>query len=340
MINTVYRLSSPKFFEEFFVEENDFNKIIVRPKFLSICQADQRYYNGNRPAEILNQKLPMALIHEAVGEVVFSRNNDFKTGDNVVMIPNTPTESDEVILENYLRSSKFRSSGFDGFMSEYVFMDDDRLVKLPDDINLEVASFIELISVAVHAIDRFNSFSHERKEVIGVWGDGSLGYIVSLLLKFIFPNSKIYIFGVNDERLALFSFTDRRFKVNEVPDDIKIDHAFECVGSNKSQAAINQIIDLINPQGSLSLLGVSEYQIPINTRMILEKGLNLFGSSRSGRVDFVNTVKLLDEFPELTNYLENLITNKVDISSIQDIDNAFILDNYSKFGKTVLKWDM
>lgn len=340
MINTIYRLSSPRFIEEFFLEETDFNKVVVRPKYLSICQADQRYYNGNRPVEILNQKLPMALIHEAVGEVIFSKNDDFAVGDNVVMIPNTPTESDDVIVENYLRSSRFRSSGYDGFMSEYVFMDADRLVKLPDDINLEVAAFIELISVAVHAIDRFKSFSHERKDVIGVWGDGSLGYIVSLLLKYIFPDSKIYIFGVNDERLALFSFANKRFKVNEVLDDVKIDHAFECVGSNKSQAAINQIIDLINPQGSLSLLGVSEYHIPINTRMVLEKGLNLFGSSRSGRIDFANTVKLLDEIPDLTNYLENLITNKVEIYSIQDIEKAFVLDSNTKFGKTVLKWEI
>jgi len=340
MINTIYRLSSPKFFEEYFMEETDFNKIVIRPKFLSICQADQRYYNGNRPAEVLNQKLPMALIHEAVGEVVFSKNVNFNVGDNVVMIPNTPIEDDSVILENYLSSSKFRSSGYDGFMSEYVFMDEDRIVKLPEDINLEIASFIELISVAVHAIHRFKLFSHDRKEIIGVWGDGSLGYIVSLLLKFIFHSSKIYIFGVNEERLALFSFTNKRFKVNEVPNDIKIDHAFECVGSNKSQAAINQIIDLINPQGSLSLLGVSEYEIPINTRMVLEKGLNLFGSSRSGRVDFINTVNLLSEIPELSNYLENLITNKVDISSIKDIEEAFILDYNSKFGKTVLKWNI
>lgn len=340
MINTVYRLSSPNFFEEFFIEEQDFNKVIVRPKFLSICQADQRYYNGNRPLEILNQKLPMALIHEAVGEVIFSPNNNFNVGDNVVMIPNTPTESDDVILENYLPSSKFRSSGFDGFTSEYVFMTEDRLVKLPKDINLEVASFIELLSVGIHAISRFKSFSHERKEVIGVWGDGSFGYIVSLLLKFIFPDSKIYIFGVNDERLALFSFVDKRFKVNEVPDNVKIDHAFECVGSNKAQDAINQIIDLINPQGSLGLLGVSEYRIPINTRMVLEKGLNIFGSSRSGRIDFEKTVNLLDKYPDLTNYLENVITNRITINSIKDIDDAFILDYNSKFGKTVLKWDI
>ena len=30
------------------------------------------------------------------------------------MIPNTPVEKDDIIAENYLRSSKFRASGFDG----------------------------------------------------------------------------------------------------------------------------------------------------------------------------------------------------------------------------------
>lgn len=340
MINTIYRLSAPKFFEEVFVEETDFNKVIIRPKYLSICQADQRYFNGNRPPEVLNKKLPMALFHEAVGEVIYSPDESFEVGDNVVMIPNTPTETDDIILENYLRSSRFRSSGYDGFMSEYVFMNNNRLVKLPKDINLEVTAFTELISVGVHAISRFKMFSHKRKEKIGVWGDGSFGYIISLLLKYIFPESEIYIFGVNYDRLSYFSFVDKRFKVNEVPDNLNIDHAFECVGSTKAQDAINQIIDIINPQGSISLLGVSEYNVPINTRMVLEKGLNIFGSSRSGYNDFKEAVNLFTEHPQLINYFENLITNKVTINEISDVNKAFELDLQSKFGKTVLKWDI
>ena len=340
MINKIYRLSSPKFFKEFFVEEDISNKVVIRPTHLSICQADQRYYQGNRPADILDQKLPMALIHEAVGEVIYEGSGNFSAGDKVVMIPNTPLESDEVISENYLRSSKFRSSGYDGFMSEYVIMDSDRVVKLPEDLNLNVGSFIELISVSVHAIDRFQMFSHKRKDKIGVWGDGSLGFITSLLLKTIFQKSEVYIFGVNYEKLGLFSFTDNSFKVDEVPDDLKIDHAFECVGGNKSQDAINQIIDLINPQGSISILGVSEYNVPINTRMVLEKGLNIFGSSRSGRCDFEKTVKLLDENPNLISYLENLITNKVTIHSLNDFNEAFDLDANSRFGKTVISWEI
>lgn len=340
MINKIYRLFSTKFFKEYFVEEDISDKVVVRPTHLSICQADQRYYQGNRPVNVLNQKLPMALIHEAIGEVIHDSSGVFNPGDNVVLIPNTPMESDEVISENYLRTSKFRSSGFDGFMSEYVVIDSDRLVKLSDDINKEVYSFTELISVSVHAIDRFKKFSHVRKDKIGVWGDGSLGYITALFLKMIFSESEIYIFGTNYEKLNLFSFTDGRYKVDEIPSNLKIDHAFECVGGNKSRDAINQIIDLINPEGSISLLGVSEYDIPINTRMVLEKGLNIFGSSRSGRNDFEKTVKLLDDNSQIVLYLENLITNKVNINSLVDFDNAFELDSNSRFGKTVLIWDI
>ncbi len=52
-----------------------------------------------------------------------------------------------------------------------------------------------------------------------------------------------------------------------------------------SQSAVNQIIDLISPEGTVSLLGVSEYPVEVNTRLVLEKGLTMFGSSRSGAQD-------------------------------------------------------
>lgn len=64
-----------------------------------------------------------------------------------------------------------------------------------------------------------------------------------------------------------------------------VDHAFECVGGIKSEDAIEQIIDHINPEGCISLMGVSEEPVDVNTRMVLEKGLTLLGNSRSGYED-------------------------------------------------------
>ena len=45
------------------------------------------------------------------------------------MIPNTPRETDSIIKENYLRSSLFKSSGYDGFMQSVVDIERTRIIK-------------------------------------------------------------------------------------------------------------------------------------------------------------------------------------------------------------------
>lgn len=340
MLNAVYQLKKPRQFELVFKNITfDQEHVVVRPTHLSICNADQRYYQGNRPDEILNQKLPMALIHEAIGRVVFDPTNHFQAGDLVVMIPNLPCETDPVIAENYLRSSKFRASGTDGFMQEYVQTTADRLVKLPDDINPAVAAFTEIVSVSYHAIERFMKTAHSRREVIGIWGDGNLGYITSLLIKSMYPEIKVYVMGLDKSKLNDFTFADGIYLVNSIPDDFQMDHAFECVGGNGAPRAINQIIDYIKPEGTIGILGVTEDNAPINTRMILEKGLRMIGSSRSGREDFANLIELYKRKSEVVEYLGNIVGEQVVIREMRDISRAFEKDIHKLIGKTIMVWD-
>ena len=338
MINQVIKLVAPRRMETFFKEENiDDNSIVVRPRYLSICAADQRYYTGSRAKEILDKKLPLALIHEAVGEVLFDKTGEFKSGDNVVMIPNTPFEQDEVIKENYLRSSKFRSSSYDGFLQNVVLMRKDRVIKIGD-IDLQIASLLEPISICVNAIEEFLKTAHKRRNIIGVWGCGTIGYLTTLLLKKYLPDSRIIIFGTNTEKMRYFSFVDEQIMINEVPEDLKIDHAFECVGGPRSEDAIRQMIKHINPQGTISLLGVSENPVPIETRMVLEKGLKLIGDSRSGYQDFYKAVEIMQD-KKMQDYVENIIMDMVEVNNLNDIYKAFDLDLNNSF-KTVMKWNI
>jgi len=340
MLNKVYRLISAKQFEPVMIEEEiTENTTIVRPTSLSICHADQRYYTGNRDKEVLKKKLPMALIHEGVGVVVKDCSETFNAGDRVVIVPNTPIESSAVVDENYLLTSKFRSSGFDGLMQEYIFSTPDRLVKVPDCISDNVAAYSELVSVAIHSIDRLERIRNSDLESFGVWGDGSLGYITANILYDRYPNSKIYVFGKDEEKLSLFSFVET-FVIDEIPSDLKISHCFECVGGRASGNAINQIIEYIKPQGTIGIMGVSEDEIPVNTRMILERGLTISGTSRSSALDFKKSMAYLSEFKNSRKRLENLMSKKVHVRKIDDIHQAFEADIYSGFGKTVISWDI
>ena len=57
MLNTIYRLIEPRKIEIEFndIKMND-DQVIVRPTHLSICNADQRYYQGTRDPEVLAKK--------------------------------------------------------------------------------------------------------------------------------------------------------------------------------------------------------------------------------------------------------------------------------------------
>lgn len=340
MINTIYKLVSPRRFEIAFEDISFSDKCIVRPTHLSICNADQRYYQGTRDAKVLKQKLPMALIHEGVGEVVYDPTNTFCAGDKVVIVPNIPTQDDNIIAENYRESSKFCASSTDGFMQEYVQVDTDRLIKLPQKIDLDVAAFTEIISVSVHAISRFDKIAHSRRDVVGVWGDGNLAFITSLFLKKMFPDTKIYVFGISPEKLSDFSFVEKTFLTTEIDNKLRVDHAFECVGASGSPVAIEQIIKHIHPEGTIAIMGVSEYPVPINTRMILEKGLRMFGTSRSGKADFEKTVSMYTQHPDIVSFLSHLVTNVVDVRNLKDIKKAFEIDTKKASGKTIMHWNI
>ena len=341
MLNKTYQLTAPRQIVPVF-QNIDLTQdhVIVRPTHLSICHADQRYYQGVRPEEVLRKKLPMALIHEAIGDVIYDPTGTFEEEQRVVMIPNTPSETDPVAAENYLETSRFRASGFDGFMQEYVSMVPDRLLPVPESIPSNVAAFTEIVSVSFHVVSRFQRFSHERRETVGVWGDGNLGYITALLLRYLMPETKIIIFGVHPYKLQDFTFAYETYTVDNIPKGLRIDHAFECVGGTGAASAINQAIDLIRPEGTISLNGVSENPVPVNTRMVLERGLRLFGSSRSGRSDFEGLLAFYQEKEDVPLHLEKLVGIVQNVRGVPDAVRAFEADIHKNQGKTIMVWDI
>lgn len=128
------------------------------------------------------------------------------------------------------------------------------------------------------------------------------------------------------------------YDVSEIEDDFTFDHAFECVGGTGTQEAYRDIIKHIRPQGTVIMMGVSEFEVPLNTRDILEKGLTLVGSSRSGRDDFEGAVEMMER-PQVHSRLNLIIHESNKIQDIQDIYHFFEEDTVTPF-KTVAKWDI
>lgn len=339
MIGRIYRLMDAKRIEVI-QREIKFNKddLIVKPDYLSICAADQRYYFGNRPPEVLSEKLPMALIHEATATVLYDGKGELERGSKVVLVPLIENESSDTVKSNYNPHNAFSSSGVDGFMRDVIAVSHNRVIPIEKNYSVEYV-FSELVSVVINVIDAFEKANAKNIGEIGVWGDGNMGFVVSLVLRCLYPEAKIYVLGKSLRKLQHFPFADKVYLIDKLPENFSVDHCFECVGGKNSDMALQQIINVIRPQGIVNLLGVSETPVNISTRTVLDKGLILIGNSRSTREDMQKAVSLIDENSACRKYLRMLVSETIKIEKESDMMYAFeqsILNDY----KTVMKWEV
>lgn len=339
MIGHIYRLMDIKRIEriqrEIIFSDND---VIVKPDYLSICAADQRYYFGRRSREILDSKLPMALIHEATATVMYDKSNTVPRGSKAVLLPLTENASSYNIKPNYNPANSFASSGTDGFMQDIISIPRDRILPIKQKYSA-VYVFAEILSVAINAIDAFEKARKTKADCFGIWGDGSVGYVMGLALRLYYPDAKIYVFGKTLRKLQHFSFADKTYTIDRIPSGLVPDHCFECVGGENSEAAMQQIIDMVSPQGCINLLGVCETPVAIRTRAILDKGLILIGNSRSSKVDFEKAMGLIDDNRMCRSYLNMLISQLIEVRGETDIISAFEQSSLNDF-KTVMKWEV
>ena len=119
-------------------------------------------------------------------------------------------------------------------MQECVYLPASRVLALQDGVNDEVAAFTEIVSVGMHAVTRFERIAHERRECLGVWGDGNLGFIIALLLRLRYPDACINVVGRNRRKLAEFTFVDNAVVSYDLPAGMTVDHAFECCGGDQA----------------------------------------------------------------------------------------------------------
>lgn len=341
-----YKIVEPKRFETF-IEDISLgeDEAYIKIDYAAICKADLRYYLGKRDKRILDLKYPISLIHEAIGTVLEDRSHRFQKGDKVALVPNIIPKNkegtnDELYLrrdlgENYNPNAIFASSTVDGFSKEIIHYPSSNLVQINKNRYDIAYVFCELVSVCVTAIRKVDLNASSK---VAVFGDGILGYILCCVIKAQYKSGVIVV-GTHEEKLNLFTMCDAVYKTNEQSAfKYQFDTSFECVGGINSQHAINSTIDTIQVGGKIILTGVAEENIAINTRKILEKGLTIYGSTRSSIVDFETAVTLFTHI-EFYNQIKKLIIKETAIHTIEDYGKAFEAEAANnKLGKYILAY--
>ncbi len=156
-----YTTSKPLKIEEVILDDPGFNEVVVKIKAAGLCHSDLSVIDGNRP-----RPLPMALGHEAAGEVISLGPGvkKLKVGDHVVFAflpscgacsycqagraalcePGAEANGNGTLLGGHKRIKKdgsyyFHHLGVSGF-AEHAVASVDSLVKIDTDIPFEIAA--------------------------------------------------------------------------------------------------------------------------------------------------------------------------------------------------------
>ncbi|MBU3188440.1 alcohol dehydrogenase catalytic domain-containing protein [Clostridium bowmanii] len=348
MLTRGFKIVQSKRFEIYIEDlEVTLGHAVVKIETAAICKADLRYYLGSRDERTLNLKYPINLIHEAIGTIVKDPTNSFKEGDKVALVPNIMIDKDkqdefDIALsknprlgENYSPKALFASSSYNGFSKDYLAYPARNLVKIEEGINTSISVFSELISVASAAIRRVIL---NENDVIGIWGDGILGYVLCSVLKQV-HKGPIIVVGHSKEKLDKYEGVQTYLSNDPIIKKCKINVAFECIGGTASESGIEGILSSVLPGAKVVLAGVAENPIKINTRKILEKGLALYGVTRSNVEDFKFAAELLKK-SDFSADISKLFLDVTPIYDIKDFYRVFEVEAESRaLGKHIMRFD-
>ncbi|MBT5023001.1 alcohol dehydrogenase catalytic domain-containing protein, partial [Candidatus Woesearchaeota archaeon] len=335
--------------------------LLLSPIYTAICHSDVRYYEGDNPPEKLKGKYPLIMFHEGIAKIkeVGKGILSYEKGQKVVVIPNIPCYvhdkrkyskrkyaceccRNESIGENYCTDVRFMSSNSPGINRTIFEHPTECVVPIPKGVSDKSALMTELLTVNYRAIQEAKI---GNKDKIAIIGSGPTGYLMAVLIsKYLkIPKQRILITNITDQKLKLSKTIAKTVNTKNglsLEFENKYDVVFECVGGANTETTIEQAIKLVRPKGTIVLLGVANKKIPINTRQVLDKGIKLIGTSRSGIQDYKDIMVILKN-KKLQKYVEKIIyKTEYDGTKITEMKLALSkAKDRNVYGKILIKYD-
>lgn len=275
---------------------------IIKVKYAGICGTDIHIFKGLHP----RAEAPLAMGHEVSGiiEEIKTNRKDFKVGDKVVINPLLSCGECFACKEgHYHICSKLNLIGIDrnGGFAEYVIANTDKLFKIPDSLNLDLAALVEPVAVAVHAV-RKSGLSLGNK--VAIIGGGPIGQLIAQVCKLSGATSVLLI-EVNQERIEFArnhgiivcsSLNDSVEKINTITDNKGADIVYEAVGI---QETYEYTTKLVKAGGKIIAVGAASKPISMDFWKIYFEELKIIGIHVYEPIDIEITLELLNEYPHI-----------------------------------------
>lgn len=306
------------------IKECEENEVEIMPLVLGLCGSDLHKFLNESPKK--DYLLTNVLGHEICGIVtkVGKKVKKVEVGDRIVVnpfdIPNNAKLCESFSL--YDENIKIVGRNIDGGYSEIVYLPENCIYRLPDNISNEDAIFIDDIAVALHGIHYISKYKTKTNfSNISVIGDGTLGILCYRILKIFFPACKVVLISKNSQNLKNLNIESIDYlEIDKYKETFDV--VIEAVGGRQSDT-INKAIMIGKNNCLILCYGVFHfnYMAKIDIRTLLYKqgvlkGINSYCNMFD---DFNNAINILSNGKL---YVNDLITKRVNFNeSIDFIKN-------------------
>jgi threonine dehydrogenase-like Zn-dependent dehydrogenase len=300
-------------------------EVLLRVRIVGFCGSDLNSFRGKNPL-VSFPRIPgheIAATIEAVGDDVPPQ---FRAGLNVTLSPYTSCgvcPSCRRGRPNACRSNQTLGVQRDGALTEFVTVPWQKL-HVSSSLSLRELSLVEPLTVGFHAVSRG---SVTASDIVAVLGCGTVGLGAIAAAKF--RNATVIAVDVDDRKLAVGRKAGAAFTINSQSEPLHDrlaeltrgdgpDVVIEAIGLPETfRAAVQEVAFT----GRVVYIGYAKERVDYETKLFVQKELDILGSRNAASEDFAGVIQMLEEgnFP-----VEDTITTVV------PLDEA---------GKTLAEWD-
>jgi L-iditol 2-dehydrogenase len=305
------------------------DEVLIKVKTVGVCGSDLHLFRGTHP----DRKPPAILGHEVAGDIVEVGDlvNYLKVGDRVTVKPLQGCGECELCrqgLMNLCRNKKNPGKpGWNGTFAEFFNAPAQLVHKIAINVSYEMATLIEPLAVAVHAVGRI---AIKTNDTLVILGSGTIG-LLTLVAARESGYRNIICTDTQDFNLGMAKKHGAKLVLNPLRDDV-VAKVKEFTGGRGAAAVlimadakniIDQAASLVTQRGVIGLVALITEKIPVYPFDFVAGELNLLGATTYETKDFVKATEMINKGLDLSDF----ITQRL---SLEDSQKALCILNERK----------
>ena len=272
------------------------DEVLLRVQLVGLCGSDLNSFRGKNPLVVY----PRVLGHEIAATVEDASNAEYglPRGTNVTLLPYSNCGTCASCLRNRPNACAFNQTlgvQRDGALTEYISVPGAKVVR--GNLNLTELCLVEPLTIGFHAVSRGRVTAKDTVAVLGCGGVG-LGAIAAASL----AGATTIAIDVDDRKLEIARKAGAQHCINSLTQDCheSLRDATKGFGPDVFIEAIGLpqtfrlAVDEVAFTGRVVYIGYAKEPAAYETKMFVQKELDILGSRNAVPEDFKTVIKMLE----------------------------------------------